>query len=612
MRRIALLALAAFVFGALLYGAPISLLHLAYNRIADPLAALSGAVTFYLLYGLVFAGVVVSVGGLRELLRQRRQTGGASATPDRAPILRPLLWGAAAFHLAYWVFFVDFGLTYDELPFAVGVTWASSFWPMLGWLLLRAAGVLLAVAVGTVVSAAILRFLVDRRQLAIATTLALLVSAALHVAFAVAQPRPSPPPAPVAALDSALGAAQPRFRVVLLSIDGADWRVADPLIDAGRLPNLARLVDQGVRADLTTLPDSNSAVIWASLYTGQPPSTHHLDDFYRIRLPGIPSPGLYPVHRTAWKELVNTTRRLGLGEIAAVTRADLARPLIWEVVDRAGMSLALVDGYFYSFPAMRPRHPDSVVFAYGLDWFEQSSVDPSGQPTGRQELPLYVQPVEAFALAEPFLDRPDWEWQSAVFRELLRLGRQPQLMNLYTHEPDTVQHQTWRGMEPWWYASVSAATRAELGPQIPAFYESLDRFLGDLVGQLGDDTVLILASDHGHSPTVFHDMDTQHRHGPPGMLVMSGPAVRRGVRLEQAHIYDLFPTLLYLLDLPTPEDGIGQVLEAALDPDLVRTQAQRRVATYQGAVTLDPTAAAKSAEMNRRDLEKLESLGYLR
>ena len=42
-----------------------------------------------------------------------------------------------------------------------------------------------------------------------------------------------------AACLAACGQARPR--AVVIGIDGADWRVIDPLVAAGRMPNLAKL-----------------------------------------------------------------------------------------------------------------------------------------------------------------------------------------------------------------------------------------------------------------------------------------------------------------------------------------------------------------------------------
>ena len=42
-------------------------------------------------------------------------------------------------------------------------------------------------------------------------------------------------------------------KVLLLGWDAADWKVITPLMDAGLMPNLEKLVSQGVMGNLSTL-----------------------------------------------------------------------------------------------------------------------------------------------------------------------------------------------------------------------------------------------------------------------------------------------------------------------------------------------------------------------
>ena len=42
-------------------------------------------------------------------------------------------------------------------------------------------------------------------------------------------------------------------KIVLIGLDGADWNVIRPLIDAGKLPVLASLVRDGTSGDLQSL-----------------------------------------------------------------------------------------------------------------------------------------------------------------------------------------------------------------------------------------------------------------------------------------------------------------------------------------------------------------------
>src|SRR4030095_3446128 len=103
---------------------------------------------------------------------------------------------------------------------------------------------------------------------------------------------------------------------------------------------------------------------------------------------------------------------------------------------------------------------------------------------------------------------------------------------------------------------------------IPEVYREFDRFLGALVARLEPGTTLIVVSDHGHSPTLVDRMYSQHRHGPPGIVLLWGDSVRRGVDLRDASILDVTPTVLHLLGLPIGADMAGHVLREALEPAL--------------------------------------------
>jgi len=93
---------------------------------------------------------------------------------------------------------------------------------------------------------------------------------------------------------------------------------------------------------------------------------------------------------------------------------------------------------------------------------------------------------------------------------------------------------------------------------------------------------VIVVSDHGHSPTIVDRLYSQHFHGPPGILLMQGGPVKPGKALDGASIYDIYPTVLYLLGLPVPKDAAGKVLLEALDPDFVQAHPVRTVPSYRG------------------------------
>lgn len=588
-RPLRAVSIGGFLYGSLVYGLVLSLIHVVHNRLGSPGESLLTWVYCALLYGL--GGAVVFLMGYGPT-RWRR--GGD-------PIAKGAGLGLFLYNLGFWELFWLHGLTYDQYPFGHlnGAGGMVAFVAALAVLI--AAGVAL-------VSWLLLRIFLGlwrRGWLSKAVVAACVLGLIAHIVAPLgAKPLPAMTPAGQA---PKITAEDNGLKVAFVGLDGADWRVLRPMIDKGELPTFSRMMREGSSGSLATFQDSNSAVIWTSIYTGTLPSVHGVQDFYRIELPGI-SEGLYPVHRTFFKELTGPLGKIGMSRQKMINRYSVHALPIWEVADHAGMTLGVVDGYFYSFPAMVPSQKDSFVLSYGLDGYEQ---DPRGKKM--EEAELFVQPSSLFRELRPLLKLPDFKWQSAAALKLLAERPQPRFLNVYTHEPDTVQHLFWKWYQPQYFLGVKDQDVREFGDRIPAMQRGFDAFLGKLLQRLDPGTVLIVASDHGHAPTILHqDFFTQHRHGPPGILLMMGGPVKPGTVIQGAHILDLYPTMLYLLGLPVPQDLTGKVLLDALDPGFVRRHPVRTIPTLE---TLGPAkglpGGRRESGQDERELDKLKSLGYI-
>jgi hypothetical protein len=581
-------SLGGFLYGSIAYGLVLSTIHVAHNHLGSARGALAACVWFALLYGL--AGMAAFLGGW--VLAGRRLERGA-------------FFGLLLFNLGFWELFWLHGLTYDQYPFGR----LSGAGGMVAFVAGVAALIALAVAVVSWLLYRLFAGIWRRGWLPRAAIGAFLLGLVLHAAAPLwagkpwkDEPSPAADPVPRIPVPT-IEINQTGLKVALVGLDGADWRVLRPMIDKGELPAFAGMIRNGSTASLATFPDSNSAVIWTSIYTGALPARHGVLDFFRIALPGMGPPGLYPVHRTFFKELAGRVVRLRM-----INRYAVHALPIWEIADHEGMTIGVVDGYYYSFPAIRPSQKDSFFLSYGLDGYEQ---DPRGKKM--EEAELFVQPVSLFRDLRPLLELPDFEWQSAATFHLLDRRPQPRFLNVYTHEPDTVQHLNWKWYQPQYFLGVDEKDVREKGDRIPAMQRGFDAFLGKLQQRLEPDTVLIVASDHGHAPTILHqDFYTQHRHGPPGILLMQGGPVKPGHVIEAPHILDLYPTILYLLGLPVPEDAAGKVLLDALDPEFVRRHPMRKIPTWEvlGPAKGLPGGSRESGQ-DQRELEKLKSLGYL-
>jgi len=70
-------------------------------------------------------------------------------------------------------------------------------------------------------------------------------------------------------------------RIVVLGIDGATWDVMGPLLGAGRLPRLQRIIEEGSYGQLLSDSGARSPVVWTTIFTGHPPAVHGIDSWER-------------------------------------------------------------------------------------------------------------------------------------------------------------------------------------------------------------------------------------------------------------------------------------------------------------------------------------------
>lgn len=70
-----------------------------------------------------------------------------------------------------------------------------------------------------------------------------------------------------------------RPRVVVLGFDGMDPRIAEKLLEEGRMPNFQRLADKGTFSRLETGIPPQSPVAWSNFITGCNPGGHGIYDF---------------------------------------------------------------------------------------------------------------------------------------------------------------------------------------------------------------------------------------------------------------------------------------------------------------------------------------------
>jgi predicted AlkP superfamily phosphohydrolase/phosphomutase len=105
-------------------------------------------------------------------------------------------------------------------------------------------------------------------------------------------------------------------------------------------------------------------------------------------------------------------------------------------------------------------------------------------------------------------------------------------------------------------------------------------------------------------------------HAIDGVIVMKGPHVRRNQWLDSATIFDVTPTILYLLGMPVGEDMDGKVISQAISETYLEKNPITYVPTYDDREVekeyIGDIAQYKEEELNQKLKEDLRALGYIR
>jgi len=105
---------------------------------------------------------------------------------------------------------------------------------------------------------------------------------------------------------------------------------------------------------------------------------------------------------------------------------------------------------------------------------------------------------------------------------------------------------------------------------------------------------------------VFREEHRTGTHTLRGIIAMLGPGIEPGAEIQDADLYDLAPTLLYLMGLPVPEDLPGRVLSEGMSAEHL---AAHPIQTRRGGLPEPPALTETLEDLNMLQ-ENLEQMGY--
>lgn len=383
-------------------------------------------------------------------------------------------------------------------------------------------------------------------------------------------------------------AAKPKPKIVVIGVNGMEWDILRPLLVQGKLPNLARVIDNGTYGKLRTVSSPNCPRVYSTIFTSTQPDEHGVTGFI-------------------------------VGGITANTNMLKQEP-IWSILSKNGITVGManvpatfpvmpVNGYMISGMLTRGKNcEDGVLCAPKLSEVEGGD-------------PVYPAPLKAELLKNVGDYYIDCERMPSA--EELK-GHEPQVIDAWLKRVDVIREQQTKLFDylmekhptdfTWFVQSCEDRTghwlypiapyNAGYNPKIngvqpdafPNQYMAFDKVLGSILKHVDKDTYLFIISDHGIKPLREFEQKDPHAHmdhekttpviakhdfadgdDVPGSFVAMGPGIKRDQRLMgfEASVYDIAPTILHLYGIEQPKQMRGHVLSEIFEASTDKVALQK-------------------------------------
>lgn len=288
------------------------------------------------------------------------------------------------------------------------------------------------------------------------------------------------------------------LQLLIIGLDGATFDVIRPMVAAGGLPNLAALMERGSWGYLESTIPAFSPPAWSSFMTGMNPAKHGIFDF---------------VH-------YNPLSYTHLGK--AVNAKSLAGHTFFDLVSQAGYRLAVI-----TVPVTYPAWPINGYMVSGAPC-------PDTEEGIAYPEDFAAELSRRYTFLSTFWSKSNDEIIAGLYDMLddrtalaIRLIEEKQLdaMVLVLGATDRVQHNFWRYHDQAFGARLGLPREADYDDVIPETYRRADEALGRILSRVGEETLVLIISDHGGGPAAMQCLHTNAWLRQQGLL-----GVRQGQR----------------------------------------------------------------------------------
>lgn len=256
-------------------------------------------------------------------------------------------------------------------------------------------------------------------------------------------------------------------KALIIGLDGATFDIIDPLAKEGWLPNLAKIMADGVRGVLRSTMPPTTCPAWNAFLTGKNPGKLGFYGFFNF------DPETRRYEMSSWRQhgrdvcdiLTEHGKRIGLVNVPLTYPPKKVNGFI---VSGMGTPSEKSD---YTYPAHLKNELKELVGHYEGDVRKARMLSPEA----------LVREVKAILekrskTTQYLLKKYDWDLFITVFTET-----------------DRLQHFVWNYLDP----NRPEYASAELGQEVKGIYQTLDRIVGDLISEVGNEAPVFIVSDHG-------------------------------------------------------------------------------------------------------------------
>jgi predicted AlkP superfamily phosphohydrolase/phosphomutase len=432
----------------------------------------------------------------------------------------------------------------------------------------------------------------------------------------------------------------------VFAVDGLEWRVLKPLLEQGKLPVIAGLMNRGSYGYLSTIQPTYSAVVWTSIATGKMPDKHGIRHF------------VYPEERNGQKRY------------RYYTSGHRGAKAFWNILSDYGLTVDCI-GWWMTYPA-EPingvmvsqtnttgvlQNPQAALWKGSLLKGVEGQVYP---PERQNRVMALLEEVDADLdriteelfgrrphptdeFSQMMWDQTEWSFRAdatyvRVGRDILEAKKPFDLFTIYLGGTDVSAHRFWRYAYPEQFLNPPDEKQIEnFGRVIEDHYVWTDRTIGEFLALAPEDAAVVIVSDHGmhavNTERVFKKDDpplettsAHHLDAPPGVIIAAGgpfvssaPSGSTPENLDLASlprvgsVVDVVPTILAAKGIPVGEDMDGAPLRGILDIARIPGSKIGYVATHDDPKWLaSQRTRVRHAVDETERIEQLRSLGYIK